>query len=825
MSQLSRSLKNTLIKFKNKRLVSLKKDFVYQRYTYQDIHNYSLKLITFFKENNIKKGDKVAICVYNSPQYFYTYIACMFSGVILVPMDFSSSNELMKKFIDKTKTKLLITSVKKIVNFKIKKVYVEELDEILEPKPKGKIQLTKEDDLAQIMFTSGTTGEPKGVMISHGNIYSNIIPALKFITIKPSDRAISIIPLSHIFEQTIFLGMTLMGASTTHLRSRRSSEIRAALNKEKPTIIAAVPAFFNLFKRRIEEKAKEKGKYETLQKTLKLASSLPRIARKIIFKDIHKVFGGKLNLIICGGAALSVQTEEFFENIGMNVINGYGLTETSPLLTANKINDKKIGSAGKVIGGVELKLSKQKEVLARGKNITPGYYKNPSATKKLIQNNWLHTGDIGEFDEDGFLFIRGRVKNMILKQNGMNVYPEDIEKILDKEQLIKESCVIGLNKGTDVIITAALLLSKKASNKEIQKVIDKTNKKLEFHQKIQEFIVWKKKDFPRSFSFKVKKVDVQKTIESKTHTHTQSKDEIIHILSLISHIDASIIKENSNLYSDLGFDSLKTIELSSMIEELLRIEIDEYLIDSKTTVKDLKELVVRGKQEEKERKVSKRMFSKFFIPLRAVFPEFAYLFGSMYFSSIKVIGKKYLNEINEPVVIIFNHTSHLDAQVIGKHLPAKIRSKSANGAAADYFFKDSKKIKDWLKTRFFRYFLGAFPVARVGKETKSTLKQTFEYIGEAVDHRWNISLSPEGTRTRSGKMNPFKSGIGIIVKETGYPVLPIKLKGLYDIMPPGASWPVKKGPAEIEFGKLIRFKSLDTPVEITQKLEKVIRNM
>ena len=826
MSQLSRVFSDSLKKFKKRRYVSLKKDFVYDRYSYEKIHNYSLKLITLFNENNIKKGDKVGICSYNCPQYFYSYIACAFSGVILVPMDFSSSAELMEKFIKRTNAKILITSVKKVNNLKIKKYYVEELDEILNEKKLGEIALTKENDLLEIMFTSGTTGEPKGVMITHQNVYVNVLAALNCFWVNKSDNFLSIVPMSHILEQLLVLAITVKGASITQLRSRRGSEIRAALEKEKPTMIAAVPAFFNLFKRKIEEKARESNRLDTLNKLMKITKKFPYSIKRKLFKKVHNVFGNRLKTIICGGAALPVDTEIFFENIGINVINGYGLTETSPLLTGNQLGNKKHGSAGMIVDDVEIKISKQGEILAKGKNLTPGYYKNPQATKKLFnKDKWLKTGDIGEFDEDGFLFIRGRLKNMILKQNGLNVYPEDIEKNFDKEPIIKESCVVGVSKGHDKIITAAILLSQKANDSVIKKAIEKTNKKLEFHQKIQDYVIWRKKDFPRSFSMKVKKNEVLASIESKTDVMTESKDNLIQLLSTILHLDAAKIKETSRLYSDLGFDSLKIIELSSLIEESLKVEIDEYLIDIDTSVKDLRKLIEKGKQEQQEKKISTRMFKNIFVPIRAVFPEVMYAFASHYITKIKVIGKKNLKEINKPVIIIFNHTSHLDAHVIAKHLPVKIRSRVATGAAADYFFKDSKKIKDWLLTRFFRYFLGAFPVAREGKETKTSLKKTFEYIGEAVEHGWNISLSPEGTRTRTGEMNKFKAGIGLIVKETGYSVLPIKLRGLYDIMPPGAKLPVKKGPAEIEFGKLIKFSSTTSPTEITNELEKVIRNM
>ncbi len=249
-STLVNTLVNGLTKYSKRRLLSFKKDFVYDRYSYQEIHNLSLKFISLLKQYNIKKGDRIAICSYNCPQYFYVFLGSVFHGIILVPIDYGSSPELIKKFMKKTDCKLLITSRYKLVHTKTKKLFVEDLPELLVNKKLGKINPeTKDNDLCQILFTSGTTGEPKGVMTTHKNIHSNMTATLKVIKVDENYRLMSLLPLSHIFEQVAgFLILIIKGAQTVQLKSRRPSEIVKVFQKEKINCLATVPAFLNLFK-------------------------------------------------------------------------------------------------------------------------------------------------------------------------------------------------------------------------------------------------------------------------------------------------------------------------------------------------------------------------------------------------------------------------------------------------------------------------------------------------------------------------------------------------------------------------------------------------
>ncbi len=826
-SDLIKSVIESFEKNSKKRFITFKKDFVYDRYTYGEIYEYSLKFITLLKENKLKKGDKVAICGYNSPEWVYSFLGGVFSGLVLVPIDFASSPELINKFIEKTESKLLITSKYKITNSKIKKIYFEELKEDLLKKKKGSVNTNIENsDILEILFTSGTTGEPKGVILTHENIYSNIVSTKKRIRIDDRDKLISLIPLSHMLEQIAgFFAILVSGAQIVQLKSRRTSEILKVFKKEKITTLATVPAFLNLFKSKLEDRAKEQGKYHSFSKSLKIASKLPFPLRRILFKKIHKAIGGKLTRMVSGGAPLSLETEIFWDSLGVAITQGYGLTETSPVLTLSNEYDKRFSSVGRAIPGVRLKLGKNNEILAKGRNVTLGYYKNEKATKELFEEGWLKTGDIGEFDKDNYLYIKGRLKNMILKPSGFNVYPEDIEAVLNKKDNIKDSCVLGITSGNDVIITAVLLLKNQTSNKEVKKIIEDSNKQLEQHQKIQNHLVWKKQDFPRTLTLKVKRNLVQEDIEKKTQISTESRDLLIHTLSELSHINAKEINEKSNLYSDLGFDSLKIIELATKIEEKIGVDIEEYLIDSKTTVTSLRELIAKGKQPSNSLVLDKSMFSPLLYPLKIIFSEVSYLFSSIFFTKIIIKGKENLRKLkeNQAIYILTNHTSHLDVLVLFKQIPLNKRIKISFGAAADYFFKKSK-LKDKLISKFFYYVLGGFPMSRDKDiENRTSIRQSFEFIGEILDRGWSIGLSPEGTRSRSGDPAPYKNGIGLIVKEAQLPVIPFKLKGLYEIMPPHSKFPKKRGPVEVIIGKPIYVPSNLSPLEITQFLEKQSR--
>ncbi|NMB57511.1 AMP-binding protein [Candidatus Beckwithbacteria bacterium] len=829
MSQLQLFFEDVFRKYKNQRFITLKKNFGYDRYTYGQIETLSLKLVHYLTQSKIKQGDKIAICSYNCPAYAYTIFASIFSGVILVPLDYGSSSNFIDKIMKLTGCKLLITSRFKTLDLKVKTVFVEDLDEILQTLEKGEINSEVSDqDLAEILYTSGTTSDPKGVMLSHFNLSSELRLTNQVLILNKNSKNLSILPLSHILEQIGLLYFAYNGLQLVYLKSRRSSEIVKMLQKEKITVMITVPAFLMILKSKIEEKAKATGKYDFLQKMMSLLSNSPTLVKRLVFKQIHREFGGKLVEFIVGGASLPEDVEIFWNHLGVRVIKGYGLTETSPIITFTSLDNLVVGSVGKPLPEIKIKISKDNEILTKGPNVMQGYFQNPQMTKEVFEDGWFKTGDIGEIDENGNLYIRGRLKNMILSPSGLNVYPEDIEKVLNKFPQIKESCVLALNKNNHQVITAIILPKKEKElrEKDLLSIKQEANQQLEYHQQIQDVMVWPDKDFPRTLTLKVRRPDILQRLEHKEEFKEMiEQDPLMQLLTEITHLKSQQIKETSLLYRDLGFDSLKILELGASIEEKLKAEIDDGLINSQTQVKDLRKLINKAfKQNLKNPKLSRSMFSPFFIPFRLILPEIWYTILSILIPRINVIGWENLDEINSQVIIASNHTSHLDVLLLSKILPYKIRAKMGSGAAADYFFRNDSltaKIVSWLMT----YLLGAYPVAREDKIHYFTVKHSMEFTAEIVDRGWNILLFPEGTRTETGKMNKFKNGVGAIVKETNLPILPIKIEGLYEVLPKGARFPRKKGQIMIKFGKLVKFPGNLETDEITNRLEKIIRQM
>ncbi|MEM4271391.1 MAG: 1-acyl-sn-glycerol-3-phosphate acyltransferase, partial [Candidatus Pacearchaeota archaeon] len=449
------------------------------------------------------------------------------------------------------------------------------------------------------------------------------------------------------------------------------------------------------------------------------------------------------------------------------------------------------------------RIAKDGEILARGDNIFRGYYKNKEETEKTLKEGWIYTGDIGKFDEEGFLYIVGRKKNMILSSSGMNIYPEDIEKVLNKISGIKDSVVLGLDNGKTLV--AVILSDKKIDN---EKIIKEANSKLSEHQYLSKIIQWPEEDFPRTTTKKVIRRKVEERIILGKPLFEKSSDVLLNIIAKICDIPAKSIKENSKLIN-LGLDSIKRIELVTEIEDNYNIEFNESLITEKTTVEDLRKLLKTSSDYHTESGIN-YLNSKIFNPIRFVFQNLVFL-ALRPFYSISVKGLENLPKEN--CIIIANHTSMFDTFALFKALPFSYRMNTASAAAKDFFFKN--KI-----TGFFgRLSFNAFGFSRKGN-TKQSLKDFSNLINKGM----NVLIYPEGTRSRTGKLLDFKEGIGVLEWELNVPIVPVKLKGLHEVLPVGSYFP-KFGKVEVIIGKPLTFNKMTSPKEITKKLYETIKNL
>lgn len=790
--------------FKNKR----EDAFVYRTgirrftFTYANLYEFSLLMGTYLKEQGINKGDKVAILAPNSPSWAISYFGILLSGGIVVPIDFASGKTRAETIVRLSGAKFIIQSnykFEKVMN--IKTVMIEDLAYLIKPlSPIKKIIQVKPAEICEIVYTSGTTGGPKGVVLTHKNIVSNILSACDHISLPSRFNFLSVLPLSHMLEQTVgFLIPLYRGDKVIYLRTVKPSAILEGLSEEEIGAMVVVPRVLSLLKNTIEKELSSKGL---------LAFLHFNITRKLLSYTIHKKFGLNFKMFFCGGAALPLEVFTFWKELGFKVIEGYGLTECAPIVCANTFEVQIPASVGKPLKGIKIKLENN-ELLVKGENIFSGYYQNPQESEKAFKESWFRTGDFVDADKEGNIFIKGRKKDVIVNASGINIYPQDLEDVLNKITGVKDSCVLGLDKGTGEEVHAVLLLQ----NKEVKvsEIIRKANEKLDPLAQIEGFSVWNDYDFPRTTTLKIQKFKVKEKLlnESKKTNSDLVKDTLISLLSNVSKKSVSEIKESSILTSDLGLNSLSRLELINYLEQEYRVDLEDTTINQNTTVADLRKLLEKKEKTKAQRGLWFWTNSKLGIKVREVLDFVFHIPLSSAFFNLEVKGLSNLKKIRKPIVFISNHVSYLDQPAIMYSLPRNLRYKTATAIREEFFFSKGS----FLRQILFPYTMIAFNAFLLPQ--KSGFRKSMAFMGKLIDNKVNILVFPEGERTRTGKMGSFMQGLGLIVKELQVQIIPIKILGMEKIYPRGAKFP-KKGKCTVIFGKPIEF-STESPSEIVEK--------
>ena len=478
----------------------------YEQWTYAQCWEGAGKVASLLQQRGLGKGDRVLLWGPNSPWWVLTFFGCMRAGVIPVPLDSRTTQDFVNRVISKTQPALAFVSrdiSSTHQEFAVPKIHLEEIEALTRSLPPPQPTQVSGQDIAEIVFTSGTTGDPKGVMLTQANLIANLEAIDHHIPGKPSYRLISLIPLSHMFEQTAGLLTVLRcGASVTYPRGHQSSMLLEIMRERKVTTMLLVPQILDLFMKGIESQVSHQGKERSWRFALNIARYTPFRLRRLLFRRVHQRFGGCLDFIVCGGAALDPDLGKKWELLGVKVILGYGHTEASPVVSCHTLMSRRFDSLGRPLPGVDIRIAEDGEILVRGPNIMPGYWNTPDLTAKALQEGWLQTGDLGFVDKEGYLHLKGRKKDIIVLSDGQNVFPEDIEVVLRKHPAVTDATVLGLPKRSRVETHAVLLLKDQAVASE---VVDWTNRQLADHQRIRGFTVWSEADFPRTHTLKVKK--------------------------------------------------------------------------------------------------------------------------------------------------------------------------------------------------------------------------------------------------------------------------------------------------------------------------------
>ena len=504
--------------------------------------------------------------------------------------------------------------------------------------------------------------------------------------------------------------------------------------------------------------------------------------------------------------------------MGVQILQGYGLTETSPVVSTNSETAYRLGSVGKPVSCVEVTIAADGEILVAGSSVFSHYYNNPAQTRAAFDAKGRYkTGDLGYFDEDGFLFIHGRKKYVIVSSSGENIYPEDIERVLKKDPVIVDAAVIGLSQRQKEIVYAVLLGNIEAP----QQHIDYANAQLASYQRIQDYAVWPEADFPRSATRKVQKEKVKEWLEARTASQERSPSSsedatpLVKLLAQIAAQPVEVISNETYLGKHLHLDSLMRIELSGAIEEQFDVILDEHDIRPEMTVAMLQEAIEAQKKRPVKKSMRHLLVSFPVCILRTIVQYLVPM--PLYGLWIKVMSVGLPDRLNTPVIFMANHVSYVDAWLIYKALPLRIRFSMATAAAVDFMYEHF-----WWIAWFVELGMNTYRFPRTEHEN---IKPGLETTGMLLDHGFSILIFPEGKIFHGHGVGELKLGAGLLATEMRVPVVPVFIDGITDCLKPEKLLPYRRGEVQVRFGKPLTFSLSDSYVQATETIHNAINDL
>lgn len=837
-ANLGEKFRETALKDPGRIAIQSKKDGKWTEISYSELNDKIESLAASLLEQGIKKGDRVAIILENGPNWPVIFFATVSIGAIVVPINPEASHEAIENILKDSGCKITFRADSDRFKKGLKKDFQK--------------FIIKPHDTVCILYTSGTTDEPKGVVLSHGNLLSNAASLRKSNIITERDNIVSILPLHHAYSLTVTMLLPLLfGGRIVYPGSIKGEAIVEAMQEVNPTVFVAVPRIFYLFHQKITEKlAKIPFPLNVLIKVIaellyKFRNKTGINAARYLFCSVQRKFGKSLRIFATGGARLDENVAKDFFKFGFTILEGYGLTETSPVLTFNPFKKPKIGSVGVPVPSVEINiLNKNKEgageVIARGPNIMEGYYKRPDLTADVIKNGWFHTGDMGYIDGEGYLFLTGRLKDMIVLSSGLNIYPQDVEEAYCKTPPVKEMCVLEVpsKRGTKeiqilwAVVVPDLEYFRKNNEMNLREVIkwniENISKELPAYKRIMGFTVTLD-NLPRTLLGKIKRYAVREhylpkiveegpfkrprelTGDDKKLMEKDVSRKIVNYLKKETKVKN--ISPQDTLELDLGIDSLKRIELASGFEKVFDIEIKDEAVWRAFTVRDLIEAMESCLAEEKketlfseeEKPFSSDEWNKILrIPPKEenikridLNPGFgARILNFVFDSTFGLITKIYCRPKVEglenlprkgPYILFVNHTSYFDGFLVGGPLSAQARLDLFFIGFKAYFdvpvvhrlVKTARLIPLNFSTHFLEALRSSYYVLKNGK---------------------NLCIFPEGARSFGGKILVFKKGFGILAKESGAKLVPVFIDEAFKAWPRTSAFP-RPHPVTVKFGK------------------------
>jgi long-chain acyl-CoA synthetase len=804
-------------------------------YSYADLRGMIGGFCCFVDDVGVHRGDRLLLWGENSPEWIATFWGALLRGIQVVPIDSQLSADFVRRVLKEAGCRILVHgSSQPTDGFDLPRVSLDEIGR-LPGAPPFSLGTASASDVVEIVYTSGTTGKPKGVVHRHGNLCANLRPFerefRRYRTLaRPFQpiRILNLLPLSHMFGQAMTLFIPpLLGGAAVLTESVHPPSLLKAIREERVSVLVTVPRLLRQFGEFLQHKLSYR------EKPIRLRGLAGGAERWWKYRRFHRELGYKFWAVVVGGATLEAETERFWSGVGVLVLQGYGLTEAGPVVAVNHPFRARRGALGRILEGQEVRLAPDGEILLRGDSVAREYSRNGDSPPEEGEDEWFHTGDLGAFDDEGNLYFRGRKKDLIVTAEGLNVVPEDVEDALKTVDGIGDAAVIPWPPSRENEVHAVLIPAE--PELDLDEVIRKANARLEPHQRIRSWSVWPDADFPRTAgTLKLSRRRVLSILAGRETGAVERGSAKAGVDEWLTRLSDGELRDTDRLEEDLGLSSLDRLELLTRIEEDAGAELDESEFASLRTVSDIRswagravERPPRGGTEPPPLAMPRWTITGPARALRRLAQDYivATLFSR--YISMTVRGVEGLAEVGTgPVLFVANHTSLLDVIAIIVALPRPRRRRLAPAMVMERFDAHFRpRGHPWRRVLSARvqYLLAcllfnAYPLP----QKSSAFRHTLRYTGELVGRGYSPLVFPEGGRSRDGRLLPFKPGAMLLAAELKLPVVPVCIEGLLDIMPPESRWP-RTGTAALTFGKMFRVEAGESPDSASKRLRRHFR--
>jgi long-chain acyl-CoA synthetase len=864
--------------------------------TYGEIAQFAGRFAALLAGRGIGPGDRVLIWAENGAEWIAAFHGCLLRGVLAVPLDAYGSADFAARVCVDVSPRLAVGDAVLLRQLAcdFPRLSFEEWPGALPTEEAAPVAGLSRETPLQILFTSGTTGEPKGIVHTHGNVLASVGPIeeaaqpyLRYERLVHPLRILNTLPLSHVFGQMMGLWIPPIFRTEVHFESRLvATRLVETIRRERISVLAAVPRVLALMKTHLEASMPGLAERAAASKT---RSGLVRWWR---FRQVHRAFGLKFWALISGGGALPGPLEQFWNALGFVLVQGYGMTETTALITLNHPFHVASGTIGKPLAGREVKLAQDGEVLVRGASISSATWQHGVLQPRA--DEWLATGDLAETEPTGELRFVGRKSEVIVTAAGVNIHPEDLEAAIERQPGVSACAVVAVETAQGMEPCAVLAM--RGAGEQAAAAIEHANASLAEFQRLRRWVLWPEPDLPRTSTGKVRRKPVAQWLAAVQAAATTSHgnggvaaafgahtDWLLAVIAQITGEAPQGVGDEQRLSEDLHLDSLGRAQLNAALDERLGTGTDSSLFDQAQTLGQLRRLLAGnggGKESpapawepetdhprEPQRSPAipaengqvsaelapasgEAMPSLAAAPAKYVYPRWPWMapFQWMRTAFVEAVMRPLVWLLakpsvvltsnttspagsREPMLIIANHVSAFDGPLLEYALPGPVRRRMAVAMSGEMLedlrhFRNPDRVPQdgrfYLRGPLYYFlvtaFFNVFPLHR-----QRDFQRAFEHAGAALDRGFNVLVFPEGARSL-GALARFRPGIGLLVKQSAAPVLPMAIRGLDDLKAKRRSW-FRSGRIEVRIGEPLRFGPEETETGITERLHAEVERL